>query len=97
MKAILTKIIPCTNTKPTRIKAYTEGGNSLILSWSTCDDEGRTQGQAHLFAARKLCDKLKWEGVLIGGGTIEGYCFTFANSPIRESFPTFYRRSKKGA
>jgi len=32
MKAILTKFIPCTNTKPTRIKAYTEGGNNITVS-----------------------------------------------------------------
>ena len=83
MKAILTKIIPCTNTKPTRVKAYTEGGNAITVSWSTCDDDGRTQGQAHLFAAKKLCEKMQWTGELIGGGTAEGYCFVFAKSLIR--------------
>lgn len=84
MKAILTKVIPCTNTKPTRIKAYTEGGNSLMVSWSECDDCQRTQGQAHMYAARKLADKMKWGGKLIGGGTVEGYCFVFQASPIKE-------------
>lgn len=84
MKAILTKIIPCTNTKPTRIKAYTEGGNQIMISWDHADGFGkRTQGQAHLFAARKLCDKMGWTGELIGGGTPDGYCFVFAQSAIR--------------
>jgi len=83
MKAILTKIIPCTNTKPTRIKAYTEGGNSIILLWSMCDDEGRNQGQAHLYAAQALAKKMRWSGDLIGGGTPEGYCFVFADSQIQ--------------
>jgi len=83
MKAILTKILPCTDTKPTRIKAYSEGGNSVILSWSECDSDGRNQGQAHLYAAQALCAKMDWPTDLIGGGTIEGYCFVFADSLIR--------------
>ena len=84
MKAILTKVIPCTNTKPTRVKAYTEGGNSIMVSWSECEGNGdRTQGQSHLYAARKLCDKMKWAGELLGGGTPEGYYFVFAETKIR--------------
>lgn len=83
MKAILTKIIPCTNTKPTRIKAYTEGGNHLTLSWSCCDTDGRTQGQAHLYAARQLAKKMHWSDQLLGGGTPEGYVFVFADTRIR--------------
>ena len=90
MKAILTKIIPCTDTKPTRIKAYTEGGNRVTVSWSECDDGERTQGQAHLYAARKLCDKMHWNGRLIGGGTPEGYAFTFADSRIQEATSVMY-------
>ncbi len=93
MKAICTKVIPCTDTKPTRIKAYAEGGNSIMVSWSECDDEGRTQGQAHMYAARKLCDKMKWDGRLIGGGTEEGYCFVFDESPIRETYRTIYTQT----
>jgi hypothetical protein len=83
MKAILTKVLPCTNTKPTRIKAYAEGGNSLVLSWSECDDAGRNQGEAHLYAASALAKKMNWPVDLIGGGTPEGWCFVFADSNIR--------------
>ena len=83
MKAILTKCIPCTNTKPTRIKAYTEGGNSLTLSSSGCEENQRTQGEAHLYAAEQLALKMGWPGLLIGGGTPDGYCFVFADSYIR--------------
>lgn len=82
MKAILTKVLPATNTKPTRIKAYTEGGNQITISWSECDDNGRTQAEAHGYAARKLATKMHWPGVLLGGGTIEGYCFVFADTKI---------------
>lgn len=83
MKAILTKVIPCTNTKPTRVKAYTEGGNSIMVSWSECDSDGRTQGEAHLYAAQALANKMQWPGKLLGGGTPEGYAFVFAETLIR--------------
>ena len=83
MKAILTKILPCTDTKPTRIKAYTEGGNALILSWSACDTADRTQGEGHLYAAQQLATKMNWSTDLIGGGTPDGYAFVFADSRIR--------------
>ena len=84
MKAILTKVIPCTNTKPTRVKAYTEGGNSIIVSWSECDADGRNdQGHAHLYAAYKLAKKMNWPGTLLGGGTPDGYAFVFTDTLIR--------------
>lgn len=83
MKAILTKVIPCTDTRPTRIKAYTEGGNSLTLSWSECDADGRDQGHAHLYAAKKLAEKMNWSTNLLGGGTPDGYAFVFADTRIR--------------
>jgi hypothetical protein len=84
MKAILTKVIPCTNTKPTRVKAYTEGGNSITLSWSECDNNGDgLDGKAHLYAAQALANKMQWPGKLLGGGTPEGYAFVFAETPIR--------------
>lgn len=82
MKAILTKCLPATDTKPTRIKAYTEGGNSITVSWSECDASNRTQAEAHGYAARKLAEKMHWPGVLLGGGTVEGYCFVFADTRI---------------
>lgn len=84
MKAILTKIIPCTNTKPTRIKAYTEGGNAITLSWSLCEEQGIDNGHAHLFAAKALCRKMGWGENIIRGGTPTGYAFVFTNTRIRE-------------
>lgn len=84
MKAILTKVLPCTNHRPTRLKAYTEGGNSLIVSLSEAEGNGdKNQGLVHLYAAEKLRDKMKWTGELLGGGTIEGYAFVFADTWIR--------------
>lgn len=84
MKAILTKVLPCTNTKPTRIKAYTEGGNSITISWEEAEYPEKSHAQTHLYVAQQLCKKLKWEGKLIGGGTPEGYAFVFQESWIRE-------------
>ncbi len=84
MKAILTKVIPCTNTKPTRVKAYTEGGNSITLSWDECTNDDRlNNGQSHLYAAKKLAEKMKWSTDLLGGGTPTGYAFVFADTKIR--------------
>jgi hypothetical protein len=83
MKAILTKVLGYTAARPTRIKAYAEGGNSLISSWDDCTPNGEDDRRAHLNAAIRLAKKMQWSTDLIGGGTPEGYCFVFADSEIR--------------
>lgn len=84
MKAILTKFLPTTATKPARIKAYTIDGNQLTLSNEECSDNGRDDtALRHLYAAYKLAEKMNWPGNLVGGGTPEGYAFVFSNSWIR--------------
>lgn len=102
MKAIYTKPLGWTNTKPTRIKAYTEGGNSITLSRDECDNRAirqraRWHGQGdeirHLVAARALCDKMKWKGQLIGSYGADdngGYCFVFLDSDLYETGFTTY-------
>lgn len=50
MQAITTKVIPCTNTRPTRIKAECERG-SLTLSATETDTA------AHRAFARTLCER----------------------------------------
>ena len=63
MKAITTRWIPATNTKPTRIKARDGDGNSVTIGVPNTDsDEG-----AHAVAAVKLCEKMNWEGELKAG------------------------------
>ena len=52
MQAIVTKYLPATNTKPSRIKAQCERG-SLTVSWSY---EGRDEDE-HANAAKALCAK----------------------------------------
>jgi hypothetical protein len=69
MQAIKTKIIPATNTKPTRIKATSCGGISVTLSTSNIE------GDQHIAAVRALCEKLKWKGKMVMGGlTKDGDC-----------------------
>lgn len=47
MQAILTKVLPATNTKPTRIKASCARG-SIILGYTGCDEV------AHRYVAAQL-------------------------------------------
>lgn len=53
-KTIVTKILPATSTKPTRVKAYHEGGHSVVIGWA--DDN------SHQTAARALAVKMQWPG-----------------------------------
>jgi hypothetical protein len=76
MKAIRTKFIPATNTKPARISATAEGGHRIVISY---DSEG-TQEEAHAKAAIALCAKLGWTGKLVAGGLDDCYVFCFAKA-----------------
>lgn len=81
MQAIQTKFLPCTNTKPSRIKAWCDAG-SLTLSYAHEFEES----DAHAYVAKKLSEKLGWTGKyyseLIGGSLPgnNGYCFVFSNT-----------------
>ena len=76
MKAIKTKYVGATNTKPSRIVATAEGGHRVTISY---DSEG-TQEQAHAKAAVALCQKLGWTGELVAGGFADCYVFCFAKA-----------------
>jgi hypothetical protein len=67
MKAIQTKYIPATETKPSRIKATAEGGNSLTITYDH-------SGNEHETAALALVAKMGWgKGCrLVGGGLPDG-------------------------
>jgi len=84
MKAILTKYLPATDTKPSRVKAYDGDGNSITLPY---DDNSGKQDHVSPFAraAVALCRKMGWTygGKLISGGTKTGAVFVFEKS---ESF-----------
>jgi hypothetical protein len=85
MQTITTRVLPCTNTKPTRIKAQTTSGVSIIISapiepplWSTHEYD------AHDAAMQRLCEKLdnghgSWVGrEFIRGSTNEGCVYVLA-------------------
>jgi len=75
MQTINCKVLPATNTKPTRIKATAEGGFShTISSWDGNIDEGYKKAALQLKR-----DKLGWTGKMIGGHTKNGMCFVFFN------------------
>lgn len=74
MKAIETKFIAPTDHKGARIRATDGCGNTVILPYPYDIDSGN----AHCFAAKSLCEKMKWEGELVTGFYRDrGYhCFT---------------------
>ena len=78
MKAISTKYLPATNFKGSRIKAYDEDGNHVIISYP----RGYNTEDAHKCAALALCKKMGWDNNIIGGGTKEGYAWVFIPSDI---------------
>jgi hypothetical protein len=64
-QTIITKVIPATNTKPTRVKATANGGTSVTESFGYCGDE-------HASAMRALCKKLHWDYRNYHGGEVRG-------------------------
>jgi hypothetical protein len=83
MKAIQVKFMPCTNTKPTRLKVWAEGNKALIIardSLDSNDDKPCAQLAAEIFA-----NSLNWlaydhwnecSRVLVGGMLPNGdHCF----------------------
>lgn len=73
MQTIKTKILPSTNTKPTRIKAISASGLSVTISRS-CNS---LLSSDHMKAAYKLKMQLGWTDKMIGGHTKDGMIFVF--------------------
>ncbi len=75
MKAIITKYLPFTNTKPSRIKASAEGVKSIIRTCDGLEGFGRS---VHIQAAHLFCADNNWSGNLASGGLPSGewaHCF----------------------
>ena len=70
MQAIITKYIPRTDTKGSRIQAKCEA-KTIYFSY---DYALNTEGN-HIAAARELIKKLGWDGEWVKGGTSTGYVF----------------------
>ena len=74
MKAIIVKVLPATNTKPTRLKASAEGVASIIRSAD--GDRGYEKDAARI--ARELCAKYEWNWPIASGQLANGdhvFCF----------------------
>lgn len=70
MQSIITKYLPATNTRLTRIKAQASGwGNKRkVLSLIRSYDHELNVEDNHRRAAHALADKLHWEGTWYEGG-----------------------------
>lgn len=76
MKAIVTKYLPATNARGSRIAATDEDGNRLTVPYPH-----ELSGEAvHRQAAEALCAKMGWSGSLIAGSLKNGYVFVFTHS-----------------
>jgi hypothetical protein len=83
MIAIQTKYIPASNTKASRIKAWTCNGHSVTIPFP----HEYSHEQCHFQAVKALAAKCKTEWDLSDmryGGTDNGYVFCFAHSIVKE-------------
>ena len=72
MKTISTKYYGTTNANPSRIKA-TDGDNTIWHNF----DHGYSLESNYIIAAKKLKDKLNWNGRMFGGHAKDGMVFVF--------------------
>lgn len=63
MQAIITKYIPCTNTRGSRVKATADAG-SVTLGWA----DALNTDENHNAAALALAHKFGWKGEYVPGG-----------------------------
>lgn len=80
MKAIITKYLPCTDTRGSRIKASDEDGNSVTIPYP----HELSGEEKHRAAADALCKKMGWTGKMIAGSLKNNYVFVFVE-PIKRT------------
>ncbi len=68
MKAIETKYFGPGNVRGSRIKA-SDGDNSIFVSY----DPELSDDDNHIEAAKALCHKLNWRGMMVTGGLKRSY------------------------
>ena len=75
-QAIVTKYLPCTNTKPARVKAGGSGDRApyIIVPYDTCAAEDGPY-YAHKRAAEAFAHKFKWFGRWYGQELARGFVF----------------------
>jgi len=75
MKAILTKYFGPGNVRGSRIKADDGDGNTVMVPYNhALNGEGN-----HRAAAEALCNKMDWNGRLVGGGLKHGMAWVFVD------------------
>lgn len=80
MKAITTRYLGQTETRPARIIASDLDGHRLIVAWerdAIVDVTPHTQEQRHHAAALAFRDSMNWTGDLITGAVKNGYVHVF--------------------
>lgn len=86
MKAITTKYLPVTETKPARVKARTDANKTVTVGCSAFDSDD----DAHRGAARQLAKLLGWTGNMASGTTHRGeqvHVFTKDGAGIHRHWP----------
>ena len=92
MQAITTKVLPATNTKPTRIRATCERGSIIVSADSISGDQMNGSESTHVKAAQLLVERFAnedlkeygspiesnpWMRQRVVGGTKDGYAHVF--------------------
>lgn len=75
MKAIVSKYISATQTKPSRVVATAEPHHRVTIGYHSAENPFQA-------AAVALCRKMSWHGTLIEGGMPDGHsrCYVFASN-----------------
>jgi hypothetical protein len=75
MKAIITKFMPATDTRGSRIKAQAEGVKSLSIPYP----HEMNSEEGHRHAASLLCERMNWQWEFASGGLPDqtGYAHCF--------------------
>lgn len=72
MQTIITKTLPATSTKPTRVMAKAAGGASVTISVHGSEDSA----SIHRSAAIQLVKRMNWAPVVLAeGGTKDGFAY----------------------
>ena len=83
MKAITVKVLPQTERKPRRIKAFDMDDNNVVMSWTQAEEKAlKRHGEAshdsvHRSVALALCEKMGWRGKMACGGIKGALVFVF--------------------
>lgn len=74
-KAIETRYKGPTDTRGSRIIAADLDGNRITIPY----DHALNHDELHERAAKALCEKMGWQGEIVGGATKSGYAFVFTS------------------